>query len=81
MTHLLPVRVFITVGATAIAGAAVAQQGNGIFEPVISINEVMVYVIDHNSHAIWDVAMAPPTDDGDWHLLEHEAVTAQKHMH
>ena len=57
------------------ASCVAAQDGDGIFAPVISINEVMVFTIDHNSHAIWDVAVEPPETDEDWHLLEHAAVT------
>ena len=47
------------------------------FKPVVSVNQVMVSVIDHNSHIIWDVgpkSHAPKTD-ADWHALEHAAVT------
>jgi len=50
---------------------ALAQQG---FQSPVSINEVMVLLIDHNSHAIWDVASDAPDNDDDWHLLEHSAL-------
>jgi cytochrome c556 len=47
------------------------------FKPEISVNQVMVSVIDHNSHFLWDVADAAkaPKNDRDWHELEHAAVT------
>jgi cytochrome c556 len=47
------------------------------FKPAVSINQVMVSVIDHNSHTLWDVAMKKnaPKKDADWHVLEHAAVT------
>ena len=47
------------------------------FKPEISTNQVMVSVIDHNSHFLWNVAdktKASKTDK-DWHDLEHAAVT------
>jgi cytochrome c556 len=47
------------------------------FKPVVSINEAMVDIIDHNSHILWnaaDEAKAPKTD-ADWHMLEHAATT------
>lgn len=47
------------------------------FKPEVSINQVMVSVIDHNSHFLWDVAdeTKAPKTDRDWHELEHAAVT------
>ena len=45
--------------------------------PVVSLNQVMVSVVDHNSHMLWNVALdeyAPATET-DWHELEHAAVT------
>jgi cytochrome c556 len=46
------------------------------FKPVISTNDVMVEVVDHNSHMLWNVAdkdKAPKTA-ADWHALEHASV-------
>ncbi|MEP7352649.1 MAG: hypothetical protein ABI824_05410 [Acidobacteriota bacterium] len=48
-----------------------------VFKGVVPINDIMVDVIDHNSHMIWNAAApekAPKTDQ-DWHALEHAAVT------
>lgn len=71
----LPAAALVAGAAAWLTGNAVAQDGGGTFAPVISINEVMVYVIDHNSHALWDVAVSPPDGEEDWHLLGHAAVT------
>lgn len=60
---------FVAAGLLSLASA------QEIFRPDVSINEIMVFVIDHNSHAIWDVAENPPIGDEDWHLLEHSALT------
>ena len=55
----------------AIGGYAWAQQA---FHPTVSINDIMVFIIDHNSHALWDVAEDAPDNADDWHLLEHSAL-------
>ncbi len=44
------------------------------FKPVISLNEMMVSIVDANSHAIWDVEDKAPRTDADWSALEHAAV-------
>jgi cytochrome c556 len=44
--------------------------------PVLSVNAVMVGLIDHAGHALWDVekeGRAPKTDDA-WQDLEHHAM-------
>lgn len=45
------------------------------YVPVISLNEMMVWVIDSNSHKVWDVEEKAPTTDAEWTELEHAAVT------
>jgi hypothetical protein len=47
------------------------------FRPAININDVMVGVVDHNSHILWDIALPKkaPKNDADWHQLEHASVT------
>ena len=57
--------------AALVATGSSAQQE---YRSIVSINEVMVFLIDHNSHAIWDVASTPPESEDDWHLLEHSAL-------
>jgi cytochrome c553 len=44
---------------------------------VVSLNDIMVSVVDHNSHILWNVAEEKnaPKNDADWHVLEHAAVT------
>ena len=69
---------------TALSGCTAAPPPAGpkaetapAFKPVINVNDVMVGVIDHNSHILWDVA-APkkaPKNDAEWHELQHAAVT------
>lgn len=54
-----------------------AAQAQPEFKGVVPINDIMVSVVDHNSHVLWNVAdpkMAPKTDQ-DWHVLEHAATT------
>jgi len=45
------------------------------YVPVISLNEIMVSVVDSNSHKLWDAAAKAPTTDDQWKELEHSAVT------
>jgi hypothetical protein len=47
------------------------------FKPVVSVNEVMVDIVDHNSHMLWNVADAKkaPKKDADWFELDHASVT------
>lgn len=47
------------------------------FRSVISINDVMVSVVDHNAHMLWNVGIPRrvPKNDQDWHNLEHAADT------
>jgi hypothetical protein len=46
-----------------------------IYKPVISLNEMMISVVDANSHIVWDIEEAPPDTADDWNRLEHAAVT------
>ena len=52
-----------------------AESAAAPYEPAISLNEIMVSVVDANSHKLWDAEQAPPTSDADWAELEHAAVT------
>jgi cytochrome c556 len=47
------------------------------FQPVVSLNEVMVNVVNHNGHFIWDADIPgeEPTTDEDWINIEAAAVT------
>ncbi len=44
------------------------------YTPVVSLNEMMVYVVDHHSNEIWDATMTPPTTDEGWKALQRAAV-------
>ena len=48
------------------------------YQPVVSLNEIMVNIVDPHSHEIWDAAGDParaPKTDEDWRNLRHAAVT------
>jgi len=48
------------------------------YQPVVSLNEIMVNIVDPHSHEIWDAAGEPgktPKTDEDWRNLRHAAVT------
>lgn len=47
------------------------------FKPDVSLNQVMVGMVDHNSHLLWNAATDEyaPVSDADWHELEHAAIT------
>jgi hypothetical protein len=45
------------------------------YQPVVSLNEMMVSIVDANSHHIWDVEDKAPQTDADWSEMEHAAVT------
>lgn len=40
----------------------------------VSINEVMVALVDHAAHEIWDVQTSPPQTDEEWAEIEHHAL-------
>ena len=48
------------------------------YKPVVTLNEIMVNIVDPHSHEIWDAtanpAKAPKTDE-DWRNVRHAAVT------
>jgi hypothetical protein len=41
---------------------------------VVSLNEIMVYVVDTHANEIWDAAMKPPVNDDGWKALNRAAV-------
>jgi hypothetical protein len=45
------------------------------YTPVLSLNQMMVAVVDSHSHEIWDAAEKPPKTDEGWATLEHAAAT------
>lgn len=58
--------------ASESAAAPVAAQN---YSPVLSLNQMMVSVVDSHSHEIWDVAEKAPATDQEWETLEHAAAT------
>jgi len=59
---------------TAPPPAAVGTSGTLSAKPEVSINEVMVALIDHAGHTLWDVEQQgkAPKTDADWqNVLEH----------
>ena len=46
-----------------------------LYTPVVSLNEIMVYVVDPHSNELWDAAMTPPTTEAGWQQLHRAAIT------
>ena len=72
----------------AFAGAALASactaapaskpEQQAAYQPVVTLNEIMVGIVDPHSHEIWDAAADPkkaPQTDEDWRNLRHAAIT------
>jgi cytochrome c556 len=59
------------------AAEKAAQPAAPVFKPVVSVNDVMVGVVDHNAHILWNVGdpKKAPKKEADWHALEHAATT------
>ena len=71
------VALLVILASCAPAPEKPVTQAQPEFKGVIPINDIMVSIVDHNSHILWNVAdpkMAPKTDQ-DWHALEHAATT------
>ncbi len=63
-----------------LSGCAPAPPASDVksFKPVVTLNQVMVGVVDHNSHILWNAGGSDafaPASDADWHELEHAAIT------
>ena len=39
------------------------------YTPSVSLNEMMVYVVDAHANEVWDAAMIPPKNDNGWKQL------------
>ena len=56
-----------------------AQPQDAAYKPVVSLNEIMVNIVDTHSHELWDAtgspAKAPPKTEEDWRNLRRAAVT------
>lgn len=78
-------RLAVLLGSAVIASACStgptqppAQQQAAAYQPVVSLNEIMVNIIDPHSHELWDAAANPakaPKTDEDWRNIRHAAVT------
>jgi cytochrome c556 len=76
---LTPILLGLAVAVSACSPAPPpAQSQSAAYQPVVSLNDIMVNVVDPHSHEIWDAAgdpaRAPKTDD-DWRNLRHAAIT------
>ena len=63
-----------TKPAEAPASAAAAAPAAAGYAPVVSLNEIMVYVVDTHSNELWDAAMTPPASDDGWKELQRAAI-------
>lgn len=76
MLMLLGGALFVSACSTPPAESP-AQQADA-YKPVVSLNQIMVNIVDPHSHEIWDAtanpAKAPKTDE-DWRNVRHAAVT------
>ncbi len=72
-TYSTPAEAPATVLAAPAPAPALAVSG---YTPVVSLNEIMVYVVDPHSNELWDAATKPPTseDEAAWKALERGAV-------
>lgn len=61
--------------APAPAPAAPAVATAPAFVPVVSLNEIMVYVVDTHANEIWDAAMLSSLKDDQWKSLNRAAVS------
>ncbi len=76
----LAVPVLMTLSSCAPAQAPVTEKAADaapVFHPVVSVNDVMVGVVDHNSHILWNIGdpKKAPKTEADWHNLEHASTT------
>ena len=76
---LFGVSVFLFYGCTSSQPQQAIQQApppaTGV-KPAVSINAVMVALVDHAGHVVWDAEQAgrAPKTDADWQELEHHAI-------
>ena len=52
----------------------VATNTEAPYTPVVSLNEIMVYVVDAHSNELWDGGTKPPTNEAGWNDLQRAAV-------
>jgi len=68
----------LLVSACSTPPAEQPTQAADAYKPVVSLNQIMVNIVDPHSHEIWDAtanpAKAPKTDE-EWRNVRHAAVT------
>ena len=74
MLLLLSGALFVSACSTPPAEQA-AQQAADAYKPVISLNQIMVNIVDPHSHEIWDASAKAPKTDEEWRNVRHAAVT------
>ncbi len=60
--------------APAPAPAPTGPAAPAAYTPVVSLNEMMVYVVDWHAEELWDATMVPPKNDAEWAALRRAAV-------
>jgi cytochrome c556 len=60
--------------APAPSPAPVPAASVSAYTPVVSLNEMMVYVVDWHAEELWDATMVPPKNDAEWAALRRAAV-------
>lgn len=78
LTHLIVASAVVAAGACtaqpAPAPAPASETPPAAYAPVVTLNEIMVYVVDPHANELWDAAVKPPTTDAEWKDLNHAAV-------
>jgi hypothetical protein len=67
----------LVAGCAANSGESTdAQYPEPVVAPPVSINAVMVALVDHAAHELWNVEQegGAPTTEREWALLEHHAI-------
>ncbi len=61
--------------AETAAAPAAAPAPEAVYTPVVSLNEIMVYIVDPHSNELWDATMVAPKNDAQWAELQRAAVS------
>ena len=65
----------LAIGLIALCGASVAQPGGPEIIPLrTSINALMVALVDHSAHEIWEAGSAQRMTGRDWQTVEQHAI-------
>jgi hypothetical protein len=71
-----PARVFAaSLVIVSISGAGLSQPDDAAFvPPATSVNALMVALVDHAAHEIWEAGSAPTLTGRDWQVVEQHAL-------